>query len=141
MENGGSHTLPITTGPRMAKIKPSGRLPQAQHGDKSNSSQHDKRNRLGRRNKRRRDTTEPAVPLRGGPKTLADSIGHMLDVRITFRLPIVITGILLAAGRRTPACWFRAAGVKDDWDRFYDLLAAVRRNAMSLVLPLVGLIS
>jgi len=79
--------------------------------------------------------------LRGGLKTLADSMGHMLDARIAFRLPIVIAGIMLAAGRRTAACWFRAAGVKDDWDRFYDLLAAVGQNSLSLVMPLVRLIS
>jgi hypothetical protein len=94
----------------MAKRKPSSRLPQAQHGDKTKSSQHDKRNRLGRRNQRRRHTTEPAVPLRGGLKTLVDSMGHMLDARIVFRLPIVIAfpiviaGIMLAAGHHTAAC-------------------------------------
>ena len=45
------------------------------------------------------------------------------------------------AHRRTPdGRWFRAADVKDDWCRFYDLLAAVGRNATSLVLPRVRLI-
>jgi len=71
---------------------------------------------------------------------LADSMGRILDARIAFRLPIVIAGMLLAGGRRTAASWFRAAGVKDDWDRFYDLLASVGQNAMSLMSPLVSLI-
>jgi hypothetical protein len=63
----------------------------------------------------------------------------MLDARIAFRLPIVITGTILATGRRTAACWFCAARIKDDWDRFYDLLAAVGPNATSWMLPLVTL--
>ena len=124
----------------MAKRKPSGRPPQAQHGNQSKPSQHDKRNRLVRPNHRRRRTTEPAVPLRGGIQTLADSMARMLDARIAFRLPIVIAGIMLAGGRRTAASWFRAAGVKDDWDRFYDLLASVGRDARSLMSPLLSLI-
>jgi hypothetical protein len=64
----------------------------------------------------------------------------MLDARIAFRLPIVIAGMMLAGGRRTAASWFRAAGVKDDWDRFYDLLASVGRDATLLMSPLVRLI-
>jgi len=124
----------------MAKRKPGGRPPQAQHGNKSKPSQHDKRKRLDRRNHRRRRTTEPTVPLRGGLETLADSMSRMLDARIAFRLPIMIAGILLAGGRRTAASWFRAAGVKDDWDRFYDLLASVGRDATSLMFPLVSLV-
>ena len=67
-------------------------------------------------------------------------MSQMLDARIAFRLPIVIAGIVLAGGRRTAASWFRAAGVKDDWDRFYDLLAAVGRDAASLMSPLLSLI-
>ena len=98
VENGGSHTLLTTMGPGTAERKPSDRLPQAEHGYKSKSSRHDKRNRLGRTSERRRHTTEPAVPLCGGLKTLADSISHMLDARSAFRLLIVITGIMLAGG-------------------------------------------
>lgn len=71
---------------------------------------------------------------------LAESMSRMLDARIAFRLPIVIAGIMLAGGRRTAASWFRAAGVKDDWDRFYDLLASVGRDATALMTPLVSLI-
>lgn len=67
-------------------------------------------------------------------------MGRMLDARIAFRLPIVIAGIMLAGGRRTAASWLRAAGVKDDWDRFYDLLASVGRDATSLMSPLARLI-
>lgn len=124
----------------MAKRKPSGRPPQAQHAKKSKRSQHDKRQRLTRPNDQRRRTAEPAVPLRGSIGTLADLMGRMLDARIAFRLPIVIAGIMLAGGRRTAASWFRAAGVKDDWDRFYDLLASVGKQTTSLMSPLLRLV-
>ncbi len=124
----------------MVKRKPSGRPPQAQHANKSTTSQHDKRGRLDRPNNRRRRTTQPAVPLRGGLAALSDSMARMLDARIAFRLPILIAGLMLAGGRRTAASWFRAAGVKDDWDRFYDLLASIGRDVTSLMYPLVRLI-
>lgn len=140
MENGGSQKLAITTGPRMAKRKPSGRSPQVQHGNKSKPSRHDKRDRLTRPNRQRRRTTEPAIPLRGGVKMIADTMSRMLDSRIAFRLPIVIAGMMLAGGRRTASSWFRRAGVKDDWDRFYDLLASVGKNAASVMHPLLSII-
>jgi len=64
----------------------------------------------------------------------------LLDARIGFRLPIVIAGALLARGRRTASSWFRAAGVKDDWDRFYELLVSAGKVATSLALPLLRVI-
>lgn len=67
--------------------------------------------------------------MHGNLASLTDSISERLDARIAFQLPIVIAGMILAGGRRTVASWFRAAGVKDDWDRFYDLLASVGRGA------------
>lgn len=45
---------------------------------------------------------------------------------------------MLAGGRRTAASWFRSAGVKDDWDRFHELLQTIGKNAASLIVPLVG---
>jgi len=44
---------------------------------------------------------------------------------------------MLAGGRRTAARWFRAAGVQDDWDRYYECLQSIGRNVASLMLPLV----
>lgn len=137
MENGGSNTTPLTTGPRMAKRKSGGKPPQAQHATKSKTSQHDKRDRLLRPNAERRRTTEATVPLVGGIATLVTAMSGLLDSRIQFRLPIVLAGALLAGGRRTAASWFRRAGVNDDWDRFYELLQSVGKNAASLMLPLL----
>lgn len=121
----------------MANRNPSGRLPQAQHSQTSKPSQYDKRTRLGQHNDQRRRTCQASVPLVGGTAVLAAAMSRVLDQRIAFRLPIVIAGAMLAGGRRTAASWFRLAGVKDDWDRFYDLLASIGRNAGSLMLPLL----
>lgn len=124
----------------MVKRKRGGRPPQAQHTHNTKPSQHDKRTRLTRPNTQRTRTTQASVPLLGNLAALADSMGRMLDSRIAFRLPIVIAGMMLARGRRTAASWFRAAAVKDDWDRFYGMLASVGKDATSVMLPLVMLI-
>lgn len=68
---------------------------------------------------------------------MSTAMSRLLDSRIGFRLPIVLAGAMLAGGRRTAASWFRCAGVKDDWDRFYELLQTVGKNAASLMLPLL----
>lgn len=121
----------------MGKRKHSGRPPQARHGRNSQPSRHDKRERLAKPNRQRRRTTAASVPLVGAIALLTASMSRFLDVRNGFRLPIVVAGAMLAGGRRTAASWFRAAGVKDDWDRFYDLLQAIGKNATSMLLPIV----
>lgn len=124
----------------MANRKRSGRPPQPQHTTKSTPSQHDKRGRLVKANPGRRSTITASVPLVGGVAALAGAMSRLLDKRIAFRLPIAIAGAMLATGRRTAASWFRCAGVKDDWDRFYDLLASIGRDATSVMLPLLRFI-
>jgi len=121
----------------MAKRKRSRKIPQPQHGPQSSGSRHDKRSRLGKRDPRRERTTAAKVPLVGELAEVTLSMSRLLDVRIAFRLPIVVAGMLLAGGRRTASRWFHGAGVKDDWDRFYDLLASLGRGTSSLMLPLV----
>lgn len=121
----------------MAKRKPSRAIPQPQHGPRSSGSRHDKRSRLAKRNPRRQRTTAAKIPLVGELAEATLRMSRLLDVRIAFRLPIVVAGMLLAGGRRTASRWFQSAGVKDDWDRFYDLLASVGRATSSLMLPLV----
>lgn len=124
----------------MAKRKRSGRPPQLQHGKKSTSSQHDKRIRLSCPNPTRRKTDAASVPLVGGISIVVAAMQSLLHARIGFRLPIVMAGALLARGRRTASSWFRVAGVKDDWDRFYELLVSAGKVAPSLALPLLRLI-
>ena len=38
-----------------------------------------------------------------------------LHGRNRWRLPVLLTGILFAVGRRTVSCWLRAAGVSHDF--------------------------
>lgn len=121
----------------MAKRKHSGRTPQARHGKKSRPSRHDKRARLKRRNPDRKRTKSAKVPLVGWIAQLAQAMANLLDARNGFRFPIVLAGALLATARRTASRWFHAAGVADDWDRFYDLLISVGQQAASLMLPLL----
>jgi hypothetical protein len=93
---------------------------------------------LRRPNPERERTTAAKIPLVGELADLALGMSRLLDVRIAFRLPIVIAGALLATGRRTASRWFESGGVKDDWDRFYDLLVSVGQHASALMLPLVA---
>ena len=121
----------------MAQRKSSRTIPQPQHGPQSRGSRHDKRSRLSRRDPQRERTTAAKIPLVGELAEAALDMSRLLDARLGFRLPIVVAGMLLAMGRRTASRWFQCAGVKDDWDRFYELLASVGRGTSSLMLPLV----
>lgn len=72
------------------------------------------------------------MPLTGAMAVAVATMAALLDVRSAFRLSIVFTGAMLAGGRRTASCWFRAAGVREDWDCFYDLLPAIGKKSGSL---------
>ncbi len=124
----------------MAKRKRSGRPPQAQHAAKSKPSQHDKRRRLDEPNPRRERTERANVPLTGGVAVLVTAMARLIDRRSAFRLPIILAGAMLAGGRRTAASWFRCAGVKDDWDRFYEMLQTVGKAPATLMQPLLQII-
>ena len=63
-----------------------------------------------------------------------------LHARNRWRLPVLMTGILLAAGRRTVTTWLRAAGVSDDFQDYYYLLTRVGRKSESLATRLVALL-
>lgn len=115
----------------MAQRKQPVSSPKARHGQKSAPSRHDRRDRLGRPNRRRRRTEAASAPLTGTIADLAATMGGLLDARMAFRLPIIIAGAMLAGDRRTAASWFRAAGVHDDWDRYYECLQSVGRSAAS----------
>jgi hypothetical protein len=123
----------------MAKSKRSARRPKAKH-KKAKKSQHDKRKRLQRRNLQRKKTTCARVPLTGVMQTAVSVLQAVLDVRIAFRLAIVVAGMLLAYGRRTASAWFVAAGVQEDWDRFYDCLMRVGQASGKLATALLGLV-
>ena len=52
-----------------------------------------------------------------------------LHARNRWRLPVLLTGILFAVGRRTVTSWLRAVGVSDDFQDYYYFLAPLGRKA------------
>jgi hypothetical protein len=123
----------------MAKRKGSSRRPQPKH-KKQKKSRHDKRKRLQRRNPKRKRTANAKVPLTGAMQAAVSVLQAVIDRRIAFRLAIVIAGMLLADDRRTASAWFVAAGVQDDWDRFYDCLISVGRTSGKLATAVLGMV-
>jgi hypothetical protein len=77
-------------------------------------------------------TSRAIVPLMGILSSLVGVLGAALDRRNAFRLPTIVSGLLLAGGRRTASAWFTAGGVTDDWDRFYDCLISIGRRSRQL---------
>ena len=63
-----------------------------------------------------------------------------LHARNRWRLPVLLTGILFASGRRTVTTWLRAAGVSDDFQDYYYFLAALGRKSESIATQLVALL-
>ena len=57
-----------------------------------------------------------------------------LDRRTARRLPALLLGILLAAGRRTATSWFRAAAIRADFRPAYHAVHAVGRRTRLLAL-------
>jgi len=58
--------------------------------------------------------------------------------RNCWRLPDLLTGMLLASDRRTVTTWLRAAAVSDDYQDYYYFLASVGRKSESIVKPPTG---
>ena len=123
----------------MAKNKTKAKRPQARH-KKSKASRHDKRARLDTRNPNRRVTTQAKFPLVGSLAAAVATLTAVLDMRIAFRLAIIVSGMFLADDRRTASAWFAAAGVLDDWDRFYDCLTSIGRNSSELATAVLKLV-
>ncbi len=63
-----------------------------------------------------------------------------LHARNRWRLPVLLSGILLASGRRTVTTWLRAAGISDDFDDYYYFLAVVGGKTKSIATQLVLLV-
>jgi DDE superfamily endonuclease len=124
----------------MAKSNRKAKRPQARR-KKSTASRHDKRSRLDTPNPQRRETTQAKFPLVGALAALVTPLSAALDARIAFRLGIIISGMILADDRRTASAWFAAAGVFDDWDRFYDCLVSIGRNSGKLSTEVLKLVA
>ena len=115
----------------MAQRKKTSPRPQRQH-QKSQPSRHDQRGRLGQSNPDRRHTQRAKFPLVGWLSAAVVRMAGTLDARMSFRLAIIVAGMLLADDRRTASSWFVAAGVLDDWDRFYDALISIGRQSQAV---------
>jgi hypothetical protein len=63
-----------------------------------------------------------------------------LHARNRWRLPVLLTGILFARGRRTVTSWLRAVGVSDDFQDYYYFLAPLGRKAESVATQLFLLV-
>ena len=115
----------------MVQRKKTSPRPQRQH-QKSQPSRHDQRGRLGQSNPDRRHTQRAKFPLVGWLSAAVARMAGALDARMSFRLAIIVAGMLLADDRRTASSWFVAAGVLDDWDRFYDALISIGRQSQAV---------
>jgi len=69
-----------------------------------------------------------------------DWLAAGLHGRCRWRLPVLLTGILFAVGRRTVASWLRGAGVHDDWKAYYYFISMVGRKADSIAARLLELL-
>jgi hypothetical protein len=124
----------------MAKRKHSAKSPQPQHKKKGQPSRHDKRQRLREPNPNRQRTRQAKVPLVGSMQVAVAALQAVMDRRIAFRLAILVAGMLLADDRRTASSWFVAAGVQDDWDRFYDCLISIGRQSQKIATAVLILV-
>jgi hypothetical protein len=70
----------------------------------------------------------------------SDWLAAGLHARNRWRLPVLLTGMLLASGRRTVTTWLRAAGVSDDYQDYYYLLSSVGRNSKKIASRLALLV-
>jgi hypothetical protein len=64
-----------------------------------------------------------------------------LHGRSRWRLPVLLTGLLFAGGRRVVATWLRAAGVSDDYRTYYAFLPNVGRRWRELGGRVLGLVA
>ena len=70
----------------------------------------------------------------------SDWLAAGLHARNRWRLPVLLTGMLFAGGRRTVTTWLRAAGVSDDFQDYYYFLGCVGRKSESMATQLVALL-
>ena len=70
----------------------------------------------------------------------SDWLAAGLHARNRWRLPVLLTGILFAVGRRTVTSWLRAVGVSDDFQDYYYFLAPLGRKARSVATQLFLLV-
>jgi hypothetical protein len=70
----------------------------------------------------------------------ANCLAEGLHGRNSWRLSILLVGVLFAQGRRTVSTWLRAAGVSPDYVDYYYFLSSVGRNAKLVSWQLLSLV-
>ena len=70
----------------------------------------------------------------------SDWLAAGMYARNRWRLPVLLTGMLLASGRRTVTTWLRTAGVSDDYQDYYYFLTSVGCNSKKIASQLVTLV-
>src|SRR5688500_5704387 len=65
-------------------------------------------------------------------------LARWLDKRTASRLPLLLSGILFASGRRTVTSWFRACGIAEEFRPAYTTVCAVGREASHVAITIVG---
>jgi DDE superfamily endonuclease len=68
------------------------------------------------------------------------ALADPLHRRLVWRLTHVVVGILLAAGRRTAASWWRAAGIGDRFRSYYYFLDSLGRKVADLAAVLLRIV-
>ena len=63
-----------------------------------------------------------------------------LHARNRWRLPVLMSGMLFAFGRRTVTTWLRAAGISTNYADYYYFLAALGRKSESVASRLLALV-
>jgi SRSO17 transposase len=64
-------------------------------------------------------------------------LASALDARSARRLPLLLCGLLFGRGRRTCTCWFRAAGISDEFRKAYTTVWACGRQAADVATRLL----
>jgi hypothetical protein len=65
-----------------------------------------------------------------------DRLANRLDARVSWRLLPLLTGFLLATGRRTASSWLRAGGLSDDYQDYYYFLGSLGHKTKLLAIVL-----
>jgi hypothetical protein len=68
-----------------------------------------------------------------------DWLATGLHGRCRWRLPLLLSGLLFAKGRRTVTTWLRAGGIHTDFADYYYFLAAVGKSTLAVAEPLLVL--
>lgn len=65
-------------------------------------------------------------------RTWVEQLGSLLERRVSWRLVPLVTGLLLASGRRTVSSWLRAGDLSKDYQDYYYFVSLLGHKVKSL---------